>query len=413
MWHWIKRWRDWAMHNNLWPLHRIGPQPQALHYSYEKAGLTVHDQPIPWNAEAVVVEATVRISSGAPRKKADFVLTVPGLDPQPAESLRRPEGEDFHRALFRLPPLSAAAAAEVRWRDRVLGQITLPVLTREAFVQNLRLQMPTLFARLGDETVACQTFVSTQCRGLMVTGLLTSPTSLVPLLDLDLQVEFRSERGASPHTVPARLCSSQLAGRQALVTVVPKRLPRRIGNWLATWRLGEQPLATQRVRAISQRAFQKSLRISDTRFVVQAPRGGVKLARQLPPPDDAKRVGPCFLVCSREPGMAGLCHLQVRAQVPGAVQQPVLLEEEVLVSDGPTPIAPGTLDRADLAQVTGFELCLKGRSIGAMSLCPAPTAAFTAEGGFRETQEYCWSSGAEEELNERLGRLFEGRGRRE
>src|SRR5579883_1949308 len=99
MWHWIKRWRDWAMHNNLWPLHRIGPQPQALHYSYEKAGLTVHDQPIPWNAEAVVVEATVRLSSGAPRKKADFILSVPGLDPQPAESLRRPEGEDFHRAL--------------------------------------------------------------------------------------------------------------------------------------------------------------------------------------------------------------------------------------------------------------------------------------------------------------------------
>ena len=32
MWPWIKRWRDWAMHD-LWPLHRIGPQPQALHFS--------------------------------------------------------------------------------------------------------------------------------------------------------------------------------------------------------------------------------------------------------------------------------------------------------------------------------------------------------------------------------------------
>ena len=55
MWPWIKRWRDWAM-NDLWPLYRINPQPQALHYSYEKAGLTLHDQPIPWNAEAVVVD---------------------------------------------------------------------------------------------------------------------------------------------------------------------------------------------------------------------------------------------------------------------------------------------------------------------------------------------------------------------
>ena len=41
MWPWIKRWRDWAM-NDLWPFYRISPQPQAIHYSYEKAGLTVH-----------------------------------------------------------------------------------------------------------------------------------------------------------------------------------------------------------------------------------------------------------------------------------------------------------------------------------------------------------------------------------
>ena len=60
MWPWIKRWRDWAM-TDLWSMHRIGPQPQALHYSYEKAGLTLHDQPIPWNAEAVLVEALVRL----------------------------------------------------------------------------------------------------------------------------------------------------------------------------------------------------------------------------------------------------------------------------------------------------------------------------------------------------------------
>ena len=63
MWPWIKRWRDWAM-NELWPLFRLGPQPQALHFSYEKAGLTIHDQPIPWNAEAVLIDALV---------KADFV----------------------------------------------------------------------------------------------------------------------------------------------------------------------------------------------------------------------------------------------------------------------------------------------------------------------------------------------------
>ena len=43
MWPWIKRWRDWAMHD-LWPLHRVNCRPQALHFSYEKAGLTLPDQ---------------------------------------------------------------------------------------------------------------------------------------------------------------------------------------------------------------------------------------------------------------------------------------------------------------------------------------------------------------------------------
>ena len=31
------------------------PQSRALHFSYEKAGLTVENQPIPWNADAVIV----------------------------------------------------------------------------------------------------------------------------------------------------------------------------------------------------------------------------------------------------------------------------------------------------------------------------------------------------------------------
>ena len=109
MWPWIKRWRDWAMHD-LWPLYRIGPQPQALHFSYEKAGLTVDDQPIPWNAEAVLVEAMLRLPQTGNRRKADFQLRVPGQDSSPpsrcsSESRRSPPrslpldaaGRDRHR----------------------------------------------------------------------------------------------------------------------------------------------------------------------------------------------------------------------------------------------------------------------------------------------------------------------------
>jgi hypothetical protein len=408
MWPWLKRWRDWAMHD-LWPLHRIGPQSQALHASYEKAGLTVPGQPIPWNAEAVVVEALLRLPASS-RRKGDFFLRVAGQEPCPAEHLRRHEAEDRYRLGFRLAPPGANTTADLLFRDHVLGQVALPFMSREDFLQNLRLQMPTLYVRLGPDTVACQTFVSTQCRGMLAGAVLTSPTSLVPLLDLDLQVEFRCERSGTATRVPARLCSSQLSGRQALVTVVPKRYPRRLGTWTATWLLGDRILATGRVRGISQKHFQRSLRISDTRFMVQSANGQVRLSRQVPPLDKTARVGPCFLVSSSEPGMAGLARLQVAAQVPGAIHPPLLLEQEVLITDGPTMVAPGTLEAPDLAQVSGFELSLRGQALGVLSMCPAPTANFNAEGGFRPPHEFTWSAAAEEEMNERLNRLLENRG---
>ena len=160
------------------------------------------------------------------------------------------------------------------------------------------------------------------CAGLLASAILTSPTSLVPLLDLDLQVEFRCERGGPAYVVPAKLSSSQLVGRQALITVIPRRFPRRMGSWVATWKLGDRVLTTHRIRAISQHRFQRSLRVVGTRFVVQSEKHGIKVCRQLPPLENVTRVGPCFFVCSSEVGMAGLCQLRVRTQVPGAVQSP-------------------------------------------------------------------------------------------
>jgi hypothetical protein len=413
MWPWIKRWRDWVM-LELWPLYRMGSQPQALHYSYEKAGLTVPDQPIPWNAEAVLVEASLRLPTPAARRKTDFKIRLADHPLYPADNLRPLEGDQRYRLSFRLRPLAATATVELVWKEKhVLGQLTLPVLGRDEFVNNVRLQMPTLFVRLGNETVACQTFVSSQCKGLQAAGVLTSPTSLVPLLDLDLQVEFRSERGGTAMRVPARLSSSQLAGRQALVSVVPRQFKRRQGTWLVTWFLGDRPLASHRIQAISQYRFQRSLRVADTRFVVQAEKSGVVVSRQIPPLESVERIGPCFLVCSREPGMAGLCPLLIRAQVPGSVSPPVLLEQEFLITDGPTPVAPGTVDAADLTQVSSFEICLKGQVLSALSLCPAPSANFTSEGGFKAPTDYAWSSAADEELSERLAKLMEGFGKGE
>src|SRR6266498_864180 len=148
MWPWIKRWRDWVM-NDLLPTYRIGAQPRALHFSFEKAGLVLHDQPIPWNAEAILVEATLRLDRPGMRRKQDFLLAIPGQAPRPADNLRKQEttllDEHRHSVSFRLVPPTSAVTAELFWRTTSLGRLDLPVLTREEFFSNLRLQMPTLF----------------------------------------------------------------------------------------------------------------------------------------------------------------------------------------------------------------------------------------------------------------------------
>jgi hypothetical protein len=407
MWPWIKRWRDWAM-RELRRFSRSAAHPQALHFSCERAGLTLSDQPIPWSAESVTVEAVVHLPASIGRRKSDFLLRIGAGEPVGAEYLRRVEGEDHYRIVFRLPPLGETVTAELLFRDRVLGRITLPVVSREKFLKGLQLESSTLFVRLGEESIACQTFVASQCRGLAATGVLTSPHSLLPLLDLELQVEFRCDRAGVCFRVPACLTCSQLTARTALVTVVPSRYPRRIGTWTATWMVGENVLARQRIRGISQRAFQKSLRISDTRFVVQKEDGPFRLSLQPPAPEAKTRVGPCFLIASSEPGMAGLCKLQVSAQVPGAVQPPLLLEQQVRITDGPAVVAPGTLEASDLLQVTGFEISVAGRPLGSLSLRPVPEATFTGEGGFHAPPDYTWNAAAEEEMSDRLNRLIEG-----
>ena len=96
-----------------------------------------------------------------------------------------------------------------------------------------------------------------------------------------------------------------------------------------------------------------------------------------------------------------------------SMQAPLLLDQDVLITDGPTMVAPGTVEAADMPQVTGFDLCLRGRVLGTLSMCPAPTAAFTSEGGFKAPNDYAWSAAAEDELNDRLAKLLENRGKAE
>jgi hypothetical protein len=410
MLHWIKRWRDWAMRDIrefFAAMQRTGmPRLEAIHFSYEKAGILVRNEPIPWNADAVLVEAMIRFPANVARRKTAFTLRYPGQPQLAASSLHRHSDTDLFRLQFRLPPPRQSLDVQVHWNSRQLGHCVLPLLTLEQFIEGLRVDNATVFVRLGEYTVPCQAFLASQCKGLMATAVLNSPTSLAPLLDLDLAVEFIDTRTKEVQVAPVRLIAPQLSTNQALVTVAAMRRPRRIGVWAVQWKLSGRSLARSEVRIVSQNSFRRSLYMADTRYVVIEKEGSPTLTRHLPALGEHSRLGPCFLIGSREPGMAALCPLEVRVQSRGGSHS-VLLAQEMLVTDGPTLFTPGTVGPNDLQQIAAFELYHRTQMLGLLSTSPAPVASFTSEGGYRPPEDYGWSNASEEELGDRLARLSE------
>jgi hypothetical protein len=97
--------------------------------------------------------------------------------------------------------------------------------------------------------------------------------------------------------------------------------------------------------------------------------------------------------------------LQVRAHAKGSGHT-ILQEQEVLLTDGPFPFVPGTLEVGELAQLKHFELRCGREVLGTLPLSPVPTAAFTQEGGFSAPDSFEWSPTADEQLRERLGKLL-------
>ena len=403
--HSMTQWLDWVM-NNLSNLGRPKPTERAIHIRYEKAGLLLYGPPVPWNAECVIVEVLAKLPI-AMRTRTDFTLRIPGQEPVVAETIRREEGgQSSYRLFFRVPVPPTTLNAELLWKQRLITTTTIVVQTSAEFLAGLRVTLATVAVRLGDHSISAQTFIASQCRGLTTSIVLRSSGGLSPIADLGLQVVFAADRGGE-QVVAVSLSSSQLGLREALISATIPKPPRRAGSYTIRWLVGGKELHSQRVTAISPKRFVQSLRVSDARFVIEDSAGVVKIVRHAQP-QDARRLGPCFALASKEIGAAALLPLQVTGTVPGAVRPPVLLEQTVLITDGPTVFSPGMINWTDLGSMTGFELRYHSRVIGVATLCPVPAATFNAEGAFKPPPDFAWTPAAEDELAERLAKLMGG-----
>jgi hypothetical protein len=380
-----------------------------LHFSYEKAGLTLRTGPIPWNAEAVTVEAMVRVPSLTAEVRSQFRLHMPGRASLDPEALRPTDVNGQARVFFRLAVPRKSLLVELRYGDRSLGQLLLPVLSQDEFSKTLEVTEPTVHVRLGDETHGCRSYVTTQAKELYASALLTSPTCLAPLADLIVGVEIVERSGRASQTREIHLSGAQLSGRQALV-MSPIRRPRGSGASAVRWLVAGEARAEVRLVGLTPLLFRRSLRLSATRFLLEGSDGPLPLARIAPASlDEIERLGPVFVVTSSAEGMAATAEFAVRAVNRAGATLLEMPAQRVSWSDGPAVVAPGTLARADLEDVYALEIRHGTHRLGGLSLTPVPAAAFDSEGGFASADtEFAWSPSADEQLQERLGKLLGG-----
>jgi hypothetical protein len=115
MWHSIKRWRDWV--DNLGPPFRFRPQVRSLHIDFELAGITRHDERIPWNADAVQIDVVVELPHSH-RRRSDFALRMGDRSPALPSQFRSSDTSGGCGIAFRIPTPAASTLAELLWRGR-------------------------------------------------------------------------------------------------------------------------------------------------------------------------------------------------------------------------------------------------------------------------------------------------------
>jgi hypothetical protein len=382
----------------------FAPWMRAVRCGYEKGGITVYGEPVPWNAEAVLAEFLLEFPGSAPTSTEGFRWSLPVGVALESMTLHPGDEEGSCRLRFRMSPIRRTTAIGLSWHRRLLGRVILPYLGPGEFLRHLRLESPCTLTELAGRDVACGSVVVGQCRHLTACGLLKSPTSLLPVIDWDLSLELTRSDSDQTWRLPVQLTAGQVSARQALVSATLRPWPSAPATWSWRWVVAERTLARGELRVLDRDSFYDSLSLagglSRCGQVENVPGRLVLQARE-----DASGTCPCVRVTSREPGIAALCSVEVRLHFRDRERLPEVLEKELLVTDTPSLSSPVALPTPDFHEVTLIEVTAGGRFLGSVNRRPTPVARFTSEGGFKPPAAYNWDVFAEEELEAMLGRL--------
>ena len=260
---WMTRSLAWARDNLF---RRARPRPLTAAVGYERAGITRWEIPVPWTADAAVIDVLLRLPAAA-RRKTDYAFRLP-FATFPADTIRQ-DADDRYRVTFRFPVPAETVRGDLLWRGRVIANLSVQVLTPASFVSGLTLAASTVFVQLAGSTIATSAFVPDRCEGMLASAVVRCQSALAPLAELGLRAVFHNESSGRVHTIPILLTTSQLLRQEAVATALCPEIPRQPGGWWVTWMADDRMLATQRVHAIPAERFEAGVRVLETRFAAR------------------------------------------------------------------------------------------------------------------------------------------------
>jgi hypothetical protein len=375
----------------------LRPRVRGAAVGYEKAGLRVANEPIPWNAELVVVEVVLATGPLCAGAKADFQLVNAEGIVAGANSCER-EGQDGQtRVSFRFAPLQCRGPLGLTYRGSWLGQILLACQTQSAFLLHLLVDVPTMFTRLSGQCVPCQAMVERQSEGLLVAAVLRSPTALLPLIERGLTLELVGPEGGVREQVAVPLASFQFTAQQAVLSVPLSESRLAAGTWQVRWRVGDAIIAIHTFRVVAAMEFQQSL------YVIG---DGLPRWESAQAAERGDACGFQFSVASQLAGVAARFPVEIHLYYKDGTTQPVVSCEDLLIADVPALGAPIMVTITQADRVEEFGVSSQGWFLGTIARQSAPVAQFTSEGGIESLPEYVWTPVMDAELNEQLNKLM-------
>ena len=131
---------------------------KALQLGYESNGLKVLSPIVPWFAEKIFLEVAIRFPDKFLCSASDFSLhlgksfSIPGYHLH----INDAAGHKAGKVEFQLDNLSKDSKAKIYFKKKLISEIEIPFLSKEAFLASVEVHAPALHCNFDSQIVSCQ-----------------------------------------------------------------------------------------------------------------------------------------------------------------------------------------------------------------------------------------------------------------